>query len=272
MIDLHCHLLPGIDDGAHDLATSLEMARIATDDGIKTIFCTPHIYPGLYENTGPDIQRRTASLQRVIHDKGIELSLSYGADAHLVPGMLPRIRSGEIPTLGGSQYLLLEPSHNSRPPRFVEEVFAFIAAGITPVVTHPERLTWISEHYDDFAALAKSGAWMQITGGALLGHFGAKAERHAKRFLDDGLAAVIASDGHTTNRRAPQLQQSMHVASKYVGFDEASRLVVERPRAILQNVPASNVNKPPGLRDTGAKKTGKIQALLNALVGRKQPG
>ena len=100
MIDLHCHLLPGIDDGAQTLETSLEMARIAVADGITKIYCTPHIYPGLYENTGPDIKQRVAMLQLILQDKGIALELSFGADVHLVPEVPSGLADGRIPTLG----------------------------------------------------------------------------------------------------------------------------------------------------------------------------
>ena len=85
MIDIHCHLLPGIDDGAQTLETTLDMARIAVDDGIQKIYCTPHIYPGLYEKTAAEIQRRVSQLQLILNDKGIALELSYAADVHLVP-------------------------------------------------------------------------------------------------------------------------------------------------------------------------------------------
>ncbi len=268
MIDLHCHILPGIDDGSPDLETSLAMARIAVADGITTTFCTPHIYPGLYENTGPDIERRVANLQLIFNDKGIPLTLNYGADAHLVPEILEGVKSKRVPTLGGSRYLLLEPSHNVRPPRFQESVFALIAAGYTPVITHPERLTWIGDHYDDFTSLAKSGAWMQVTAGALLGRFGNFAQRYAEKFVDEGWTAVIASDAHTTSRRAPQMAEAVELAAKLVGREEAQRMVVERPRAVCDNRPADEVTLPPALLSRDQTNEGKIQGLVSRWFGR----
>jgi protein-tyrosine phosphatase len=268
MIDLHCHLLPGIDDGPPDLATSLEMAKIAVEDGIRTIYCTPHIYPGLYENTGPDIQKRVADLRDVLRERGIPLDLNYGADAHLVPDMVASIRSGRIPTLGGSRYLLLEPSHNVRPPRFVESVFEIVAAGYTPVITHPERLTWIVDHYDDFVALAKSGAWLQVTAGALIGRFGSGPQRYAERFIDEGWTAVLASDAHTTSRRAPQMAEARDVAAKLVGTEEALRMVCERPAAVHANRPPDEVASPPALLTPGGADQGKIHGLFSRWFGR----
>jgi protein-tyrosine phosphatase len=249
MIDIHCHLLPGIDDGAQTLASSLDMARIAVADGITTIFCTPHIYPGLYENTGPDIRRRVAALQQNLRDAGITLALNHGADTHLVPEVREGLRCGRIPTLGGSRYLLLEPSHHVRPPRFKETVFELIAAGIVPVITHPERLTWVEQHYDDFTELARSGAWMQVTGGALVGRFGNRVKKIAERFVGDGWTHVLASDGHTTGQRAPLLAAARARAGELLGSVEGSRLVLERPQAILDNLLPETVAAPPALAE-----------------------
>lgn len=263
MIDLHCHLLPGIDDGPKDLSTSLEMARIAVADGITTTFCTPHIYPGLYENTAPDIRQRVASLQLILQNQNIPLKLSFGADVHLVPGLLDGIRGGRVPTLGDSRYLLLEPSHHVCPPRFCESVFELIGAGYVPVITHPERLTWAHDHMDDFFALARSGAWMQVTAGALTGKFGARVQRLAERFVGDGWTAVLATDAHTTNRRAPLMREAFQRASELVGADEATRMVAGRPQLIVLNKPPNEVALPPALVSAGRSNAGIMQGRLS---------
>ena len=117
MIDLHCHMLPGIDDGSPNEATSLEMARIAVADGIRVTACTPHIYPGLYENDAAGIKQRVMALQRRLFDEKIDLRLTLGADAHLTPELLGRLRAGTAPSLAGGRYFLLEPPHHVAPPR-----------------------------------------------------------------------------------------------------------------------------------------------------------
>ncbi len=262
MIDLHCHLLPGIDDGARDVETALAMARMAVDDGIRTVFCTPHIYPGLYENRGPDIRARARALQLMLDGAGIPLRVNYGADTHLVPEVLAGLRDGRVPTLGGSRYFLLEPSHTVRPPRFVEAVFEFVGAGYVPIITHPERLTWVAEHYDEFLQLARSGVWLQITGGALLGKFGKHAQRYAERFVSEGWCAVLASDGHTTSRRAPLLAKAAQRAGQLIGHDEARRMVLDRPHAVQTNLGPTDVPSLPALAGTRTPRTGKIMATL----------
>src|SRR5690606_18013463 len=158
MLDLHCHLLPGIDDGAVDLDMALEMARMAAADGIRTVACTPHIFPGMYETTADGIRAAIASLQAELDARDIALTLVEGADVHLDPDLAAGIRGGRIPTIAGSHYLLLEPPHHVAPPRFEEAMFELMTIGIVPVITHPERLTWVEDHYDTFVRLAGRGA------------------------------------------------------------------------------------------------------------------
>ncbi len=173
--------------------------------------------------------------------------LVVGADAHLVPELLDGLKTGRVPTLNGSRYFLLEPSHHVAPPHFESSVFNIMAAGFTPVITHPERLVWIEGHYETFVALARRGVWMQITAGALLGKFGKPARRWSERLLDDGLVHLIASDAHTANMRNPQMAEAVERAGTMVGKDEARRMVYDRPQAILDNVEPSQVAPPPGL-------------------------
>lgn len=262
MIDLHCHLLPGIDDGARDENVSLAMARLATDDGIHTTFCTPHIYPGLYENRGPDIAVRVARLQEVLAARSIPLQLKVGADAHLVPDFLGGLRNGRIPTLGGSRYLLLEPSHHVRPPRFVESVFELVGAGYTPIITHPERLTWFSDHTSEFFELARSGAWLQLTGGALTGNFGDRVRKISETLVGDGWVDVLASDGHTTGMRSPVLSKARSRAAQLIGQTEADAMVVTRPRAVLEHRPSQSVIRPPAHMTQRGSRQGTIRKLL----------
>ncbi|MBS0314505.1 MAG: capsular biosynthesis protein [Burkholderiales bacterium] len=270
VIDLHCHLLPGIDDGAKDLDESLQMARIAVADGIKTTFCTPHIYPGLFENTGPDIRQRVRSLQLILRDRGIELTLGVGADAHLVPEFVGGLACKRIPSLNDSQYVLVEPPHHVRPPRFVESVFEITAAGYVPIITHPERLTWAGQHFEDFLSIARSGGWLQVTGAALLGNFGKTAANLARKFVTEGWCDVLASDGHSASRRRPVLSEAFALAQTLLGGEEARRLVFDRPAAVLANATPASLIRPPAHALAHVGEQGKIRRFLGrvARVGR----
>ena len=241
MIDLHTHILPGIDDGSTSLEMSLEMARIAVADGIRVMACTPHIYPGLYMNDGPGIQAARDKLQAALDEHGIDLTLVVGADVHLVPGIVDGLRTGTIPSLNGSRYFLLEPSHHQAPPRFADLVMQLVWAGYVPVITHPERLTWIRGHYPTFVQLAREGAWLQVTAGALTGVFGRPAKYWGERLIGEGLVHILASDAHSSKRRVPVLSQGLAVAERLAGAQEAQRMVQERPAAILSNTPVAEV-------------------------------
>ena len=260
MIDLHSHILPGIDDGAPTLEVSLEMARLAVADGIKTRACTPHIYPGMYLNDAQGIQDARDVLQAELAAQGINLQLVIGADVHLVPDLLEGVRAGRVPTLNGSRYLLLEPSHHVAPPRFEESVFQLVAAGYTPVITHPERLTWIETHHDVFVAMIRQGAWMQITAGALTGAFGKRAKYWGERFIGEGHTHILATDAHSSTRRRPCLSEGLAVAERLLGKEEAARLVHERPQAILDDLAPGKVAPLPEVAPTR-------RGLLSRLFG-----
>lgn len=251
MIDLHSHILPAIDDGAGSLKTSLEMARIAVEDGITTMACTPHIYPGLYMNDSAGIAADRKRLQRVLDAQQIPLQLVVGADAHLVPELLDGLKTGRVPTLHGSKYFLLEPSHHVAPPNFENAVFDIMAAGFHPVLTHPERLVWIEDHYSTFVTLAKRGVWMQLTAASVLGKFGKRARYWSERMLDEGLVHLLASDAHTTSMRSPRMAEAVERCADRLGREEAQRLVLGRPQAILDNQDPAHTPPPPGLRDEG---------------------
>lgn len=235
MIDLHCHLLPGIDDGAPDLDTALAMARMAAADGIRTVACTPHIYAGLYENTGPGIRCAVTELRARIGEAGIDLDLAYGADTHLAPDLMAGLREGRVPSLHGSRYFLLEPPHHVAPPRFEDVVFGLVTAGYVPVITHPERLTWIHDHYPTFGRLVAAGAWVQLTAGSLTGRFGPAARYWGERLLDEGLTHILATDAHGLKNRPPLLAEGREAAARWVGAEEAVHLVQTRPQGILND-------------------------------------
>lgn len=252
MIDLHSHLLPGIDDGARTLEMALEMARQAVDAGTTIMACTPHIYPGLYMNDSVGIADHIKNLQRELDANGIALQLTCGADAHLVPELMEGLQSGRVPTLHNSRYFLLEPSHHVAPPHFEDSVFQIMAAGYVPLVTHPERLVWIEDHYPTFVRLAQRGAWMQLTAGAITGRFGKRARYWSDRFLDDGLVAVVASDAHNTRARNPRMDEAVERLIVCAGKEEARRMVLGRPQAVLDNADPGTVPPVPGLAGSAA--------------------
>jgi protein-tyrosine phosphatase len=235
LIDLHCHLLPGIDDGAADLEQSLEMARLSVADGVTVIACTPHIFPGVYNNSGPDIRSRVEWLQTELDAAEIAIRLVSGGDVHVAPDLVSKLNSGEALSLNDSRYVLVEPPHHFLPPNVEGLFFNLLAAGYVPIVTHPERMSWIDREYEMLVHLVRSGAWMQITAGAVLGTFGARAKRWSERLLRDGMVHIVASDAHDAAHRPPAMKEALRALRSLVGEEEAMNLVQIRPEAILNN-------------------------------------
>ncbi len=241
VIDLHCHILPGIDDGAPDLETSLAMARMAVADGITVTACTPHMMPGYYENTSDGVRAAVVALQAELDQADIPLRLVTGADVHLVPGLASGLRDGSKLTLADTRYFLFEPPHNTAPPRMADAVFDCMAAGFHPLITHPERLRWVEEQYDLMVQLAQAGAWMQITAGSVTGRFGKRTQYWAERMLDEGIVHILATDAHNLRSRSPILSEAVEAVSKRLGEQAAKDMVLTRPLAVLENATPASV-------------------------------
>lgn len=267
MIDLHCHLLPGMDDGPDNLATSVEMARIACADGINIAACTPHILAGLYDNSASEIRAAAWRLADALRNAGLPLHLVVGADVHLAPDLIARLRDGRVPTINASRYLLLEPPHHHLPPRLETSVFALIIAGYFPILTHPERLSWVESHYDIVRRLTKVGVWMQITAGSLCGRFGKRPRYWAERMLDEGLVHLIASDAHDCSERPPLLSEARRNAARRLGEEEAKHLVVTRPRAVLDDLDWSVVPPPPAVTSAVSNNPARWLRLFTGKAG-----
>jgi protein-tyrosine phosphatase len=240
MIDLHSHILPGMDDGSGGLSVSLDMARLYVKQGVECVACTPHILPGLHNNSGPQIRAAVDALQRELDHAEIALRLVPGADNHITPDFVAGLNSGHLLTLGNTRYVLVEPPHHVAPVRLEELFFDIQLAEYVPVLTHPERLTWIEGKYDVIQRLAKHGVWMQITSGSLLGKFGRRARYWAERMLSEALVQILATDAHDNVHRRPDLLKGRSAAEKLVGVEEAERLVARRPRDVLCNTPSKD--------------------------------
>lgn len=254
MYDLHSHLLPGIDDGASDYETSLAMARIYVDGGVRYVACTPHIMPGVYQNSGPQIKAAIAKLQQRLDDAGIPLKLVSGADNHIVPDFVAGLKQGRLLALGGTRYVLVEPPHHVAPARLEDLFFDILLAGYIPILTHPERLTWIESKYQVMTTLAERGVWMQLTSGSLTGRFGRRPRYWAERMLSEGLVQILATDAHDTKRRPPDLAEGMKEAERLAGTEEAKHLVITRPLGVLMNKPPQDLPPPRPCKTTAKGK------------------
>ena len=235
LIDLHCHILPGLDDGSQSLEESLSMATKAVEDGIHTIVATPHTLNGIYLNPFNEVNSRIATLQNNLLKYHIDLQLFAGADVHLCPHLLERIKSGDAGTINNKgQYILLEMPSQTIPRGIKDEIFALKVDGITPIITHPERHPMIQHDMDVLYEFVSMGALCQVTAMSITGDFGGTVMACAEKMLKHRLVHVIASDAHSSDSRPPVLSPSVEAAAEIMGsYEEAERMVKEVPAAIL---------------------------------------
>lgn len=241
MIDLHCHILPGIDDGASDIQESLGMAHLALGDGVDTVVATPHTLDGMYLNTRDQICRSVESLRNELSRQKMTLRICPGADVHLCPGLLQKIEDGEALTLNDTgRYMLLELPPQTIPAGVKDEVFALKLNGITPIITHPERHPVIQRDLHVLYELISAGALGQVTAMSITGDFGLPIMACTRAMLELRLIHVIASDGHSPKIRPPLLSRALDAAEEILGSaEEAEQMVTHTPAAILSGGPVA---------------------------------
>ncbi|WP_220272503.1 tyrosine-protein phosphatase [Alteromonas aestuariivivens] len=236
MIDLHSHILPGIDDGARSISMSLLMAQQAVDAGVTHMVCTPHIHQGHYDNTTQSIVASFELLQQQLSARDFPLTLSYAAEVR-VNELLPAwIRQGEIPFLGhyrGYRLLLLEMPHSHFPVGMEHLVRWLKHNGVRPLVAHPERNREIQRNPELVSRLRGMGCLLQVTAGALTGRFGPAAETLAFDMLEKDKIDVVASDTHDIQRRPNDMRLAYEFISGHHGESRAQRLCLTTPREII---------------------------------------
>jgi protein-tyrosine phosphatase len=230
VIDLHTHILPGLDHGAGDWEEALAMCRMAVADGITTIAATPHV-SDVFPNAAASIAGAVAELRGRLAQAGIPLEVVVGGDYHVRTDLSPQT----VLTLGGNgRYFLLEFPYQIVPPQADAFVKVLAGRGLAPIVTHPERIASLQRDWRRLEPLVQAGALVQITAGSLLGEFGPAAGAAAKRFLKQGWVHLLASDAHGVSERQPRLSPGRAAAAKIVGAAAAQALVLDNPRAILE--------------------------------------
>ena len=232
MIDLHCHILSGIDDGPSTLDESIEMCRIAAADGITTIVATPHFRPGSYELN--NIAEHIRILQNELDSQRIGLTILPGADVYVtpeLPGYLGQYR--ELTINGSGRYFLAELPHETIPAQWDQFLLSLRSRGIVPILTHPERNRWFLNHPDALVPFVMAGGLVQITAMSVTGGVGKDTRDYCSFLLSRNLVQVIATDAHSPDMRPPILSEALKAASDIIGGDAASRLVRDNPQAII---------------------------------------
>jgi protein-tyrosine phosphatase len=227
MIDIHCHILPAVDDGPATLKEALAMAKIAFADGTRRIVATPHVKDDPL--TPQEIQEQVASFNQALREAKIALEVVAGADASA--SLSPRVLRGY--TINGTDYVLCEFPHTHLPATAGEIVFRAVVEGLRPIVTHPERNPSIIQNPALLFDLINAGALVQVTADSLVGEFGSEVRACAIFLLQKGAVHFLATDGHSPHWRQPLLRRGCQAAAAIIGAEGAENLVLHNPARVL---------------------------------------
>ncbi|WP_414053269.1 tyrosine-protein phosphatase [Macrococcus equi] len=224
MIDIHNHILFGIDDGAQTKEDALDMARAAQAEGITDIIATPHHKIGVYENFGPKIKALTEEVNNLIASEGISVKVHASQEIRIYGDVVEDLKNGKALTLSeNSPYVLIEfPSHEV--PIFTEQLFTKMALeGYIPIIAHPERNSELQKNPNKLAELIELGALAQVTAGVVCGQLGEFSKKCAEMMMDHRLIHIIASDAHNVNTRNYFMKEAYETIALKYGEDAVNR-------------------------------------------------
>ncbi|OHC08786.1 MAG: hypothetical protein A3K25_06375 [Planctomycetes bacterium RIFOXYB12_FULL_42_10] len=240
MIDIHTHILPAIDDGPTTMTESLEMCRIAVNDGIKKMIATPHVQNGMYDLDANKVLEKIHLLNQLVKQEGLDLVIFPGAEVHLSDRLLDAeiLKESSILTLnGGRKYILLEFPFQWVPSGTEHVIFKLRSMGFTPILPHLERNFKIQRDPSMIRHFAEMGAILQVTAQSITGDFDAAPMKCALWMLKNNLVHVIASDAHSPAGRPPILTKALKVVSDKLGEEAAKKMVLDHPGMILEGLP-----------------------------------
>jgi protein-tyrosine phosphatase len=231
MVDIHCHILPDIDDGSRSWEMTAEMCRLAADDGITHIVATPHAnHEFAYD------RKRYTEMLGELHDAADgKLAFTLGCDFHFsYENIQDALEYPRRYTIGDTEYLLIEFSDYAIPPSVQQDIFALRSRGIVPIVTHPERNQLLQKKPEMVLSLVEQGCLVQVTADAATGSWGKRSQSMIKWLLERDAVHVVASDAHDAVRRRPILSQARAAIASISDAQTAEALVNNNPAAIVE--------------------------------------
>lgn len=219
MIDLHCHILPAVDDGSDNITQSLKMAEQAYSEGIDKILLTPHHMDSEYVNHPKKVEEMCFNLQKIFKDNSINIDLRAGQEVHLNGSLIDEIERGDIlyPDGDSKKYIMLELPHSGVPEYTNDMIFEIIVRGITPVIVHPERNKGFQKNPDKLYDIVSQGCLTQLTATSYVGGFGKDIEMFTEQIINSGLGHLFSSDAHNLSGRRFRMQEAFEKLEKNNG-------------------------------------------------------
>lgn len=234
-IDIHSHILPGIDDGSQDFDTSIQMLKQASTEGIIQIILTPHNKPGRHNAGFSIIESLLAELRRRMEDEGIAIKLHGGSELYYRNGLAEEIMEGKALTLAGSDYVLMEFNPMEDYDYIRYGVYSLMAEGYRPILAHVERYSKIVGEASRVEDLIEMGCYIQVNAGSVMGAFGLRTRFFTRRLLKERLVHFMATDAHDTKKRGSHIRECASFIAKKYGEDYARELLYENPMHVIQN-------------------------------------
>lgn len=239
MIDIHAHILPGIDDGAEDMYEALEMARMAVSSGMRAIVATPHCnIPGVFDNYyGEEYIAKFLELERALANANIPLTLYAGMEVFMNSDVPKLLADGKLQTINGSNYMLTEFAFDEEPGYMFEMLKTLKELGIRPIIAHPERYYCVQDDPEIVYHWRKNGYLIQVNKGSLQGRFGKQSYYASHNLMEHNLVSVIASDCHSPFQRTPYMLDIYEELSNVYSRQILDTLMRENPLRICKNQP-----------------------------------
>ncbi len=242
MIDLHTHILTGLDDGAPNNDISLGMAEMAARDGTTQLAATPHMMKGNFDICKKTIIDTVDKFNELLRQNSIDLIVLPGAEYYLEPDLLEQFAADDVLTINNSSpYILVELPSSFVPDYTAKILYELQLLGLTPIIAHPERNAGFARNPKLLKSFCERGCLSQITSSSITGLFGRRIKKVAWDFVANGLAHLIASDAHSTNGRVPLLRAAAAEVERRWGKDLAHRLVQDNPERIIKGLPVNSI-------------------------------
>ena len=233
-IDIHSHILPGVDDGAKDIETSMQMLRLAAKDGITEMILTPHNKPG-HHSKGAVWTAKTEELRERLAQENIDIKLYAGNELYYRSGLSDEIADGQAYTLAGSRYVLIEFNPLDDYDYIRNGINGVLMDGYYPVLAHAERYQNVCTKKYAVTELIEMGCFIQVNAGSIMGKFGFGTKRFTRKLLKQRQVHFVATDAHDTEKRVPRLSDCAEYVSKKYGRDYVRELFYDNPECILQD-------------------------------------
>lgn len=242
MIDIHCHILPNVDDGSESLEESIAMAKIAESEGITRIVNTSHCHFDFKYKKGNELKLELEKFNQALKEENINIEVLLGNELYYTSDLIERFDELDFFSMNNSKYILMEFSPINFPKNIEDVIYEIKIRGYIPIIAHAERYKQVQEDVNIVLDCIKEGALIQVNASSILGKNGENVEDTSKKLLDNNMVHFVATDAHSSNRRRPLIKDSYNYILKNYGKEVSEKLFIENPTAVIENRDISILN------------------------------